>query len=522
MAENLNIESFPNLPGCYLYKDKKEKVIYVGKAKNLKKRISNYFTKKDLDSKTKSLVSNISKIDFIITNSEIEAFLLEDSLIKKYKPKYNINLKDSKSYSYLAFTNENFPRLVVVRKGEKQKFNPLFGPFVSGEKREILQKNINKIFKLRTCKKLPNKKCLRYDLDLCSGPCINKISVEDYGDDVKRASLFLKGETEQILKKIKDEMSLASKKRDYESAIKLRNQKQAIDFLKEKQNVERHKKFNEDIINFVIRGNFVYLMVFNIDKGSLSNKQEYVFEKSEDFFEEFISRFYSNKKIPKELIVPKQISKGLQNFLSNKRGSKITIKIPKKGELRELLSLIKKNIEIHFFENLNKIEKLSKVLNLQDLPRTIECFDISHFGGKDVVASMVQFKDGTPNKGEYRKFKIKSFEGNDDFRAMEEVITRRYSRIKKENKNYPDLILIDGGVGQLNVARESLFNIGIKIPIISLAKKFEEVWIPNTPSPIRLSSKNPARILLQQIRDEAHRFAIKYQKNLRTKTYFSN
>lgn len=523
MESNLDLSKIPPSPGCYLYKNKNKKIIYIGKAKNLKKRISSYFSKKNLDPKTKALVKNIADIDFIVTNSENEAFLLENSLIKKYKPKYNIDLKDSKSYAFIEKTNEQFPRLIISRinsvKNKKSKKN-LYGPFVSAESRTILLNNLNKTFKLRTCKRLPKRKCLRYDLGICSGPCIGKISKKEYEEDMKKAELILKGKDSELAKKLGLLMKKESKNRNYEKAIQYRNQKKAIEVLREKQNVQRTKNFNEDIINFIIKGDKVYLMVFNVEKGTLFNKIDFEFENKRGFLEEFILRYYSENKIPSKVILPNKIDNSLIEFLSYKKGSKVEAKIPKKGDLKALLDLVKKNIEIHFFGDTEKIEELKKVLNLQQKPLVMECFDISHLGGTGVVASMVQFRNGRPDKSNYRKFKIKSFNGNDDFRAMAEVVKRRYSRLKHENQEFPDLIIIDGGLGQLNSAISSLDSLNIKIPIISLAKKFEEIYLPGREIPIRLDKKNKARILLQAIRDEAHRFAITFQRQQRSKNFF--
>ena len=341
----INLSKIPSFPGCYLYKNKSGKIIYVGKAKNLKKRVLSYFSKKDLDQKTKVLVKNIFDIDFIVTNSENEAFLLENSLIKKYKPKYNIELKDSKSYAFIEVTNETFPRLIVSRKSKlKNKKNPgnVYGPFVSAEDRTNIMKTLNKTFQLRTCKKLPKKKCLRYDLGLCSAPCIKKISEEDYSKDVKKAELILKGKDKELVSKIKKAMGKESANKNYEKAILYRNQLDAINYLIKKQNVERQKKFNEDIMNFAIKGEEVYLMVFNIEKGTLFNKQDFFFKNKQDFFEEFILRYYSENEIPKKIIAPKNISNSLKNFLEYKREKKIRNNNSKKRRIKVFVRLSQK------------------------------------------------------------------------------------------------------------------------------------------------------------------------------------
>lgn len=515
--------NLPNKPGCYLFLNRTKKIIYIGKAKDLKKRVNSYFSKKDHDNKTLTLVSKIHSIDFIQTNTEIEALLLENNLIKKHKPKYNIDLKDSKSFAFIELSKEKFPRLKIARTEiiKKSKTDSkLFGPFTSGESRNQIMDLVNKTFGLRTCKALPKRKCIRYDIGICSAPCINKITEKEYNKDTKKAELILKGKTNEVKTKLKELMKKYSKKQNYEKALQIKNQLLSLEYLKEKQNVERQKKYNEDIINFVIKNDKVYLMVFNIYKGTLENKQDFILDKTEDFLEEFLMRFYETNKIPKNIILPKEITESLKKYLEIKRKSKVKITIPKIGELKDLLILVKKNIEIQYFGETEVLEELKKRLNLQEIPTVIECFDISHLGGTEVVASMVQFRNGKPDKTNYRKFKIKAKDKNDDFLAMNEVVKRRYTRLKKENKNFPDLIVVDGGLGQLNSSIKALQEINVKIPIISLAKKFEEVYLPGG-TVLQLGEKNKARLLLEQIRDEAHRFAIKYQRERRKKSYFS-
>lgn len=518
-----DLSKIPSNPGCYIYKNKAGKIIYIGKAKNLKKRVTSYFNKKDHDSKTKILVSKINKIDFIVTESEIEALLLENNLIKKNKPKYNIDLKDSKSFAFIEVTNEKFPRLLIARTRvvkKKKSDSKFYGPFVSGTLRDEVRYVLNKTFKIRTCKRLPKKKCIRYDIGICSAPCINKISKEDYKKDVESTELILKGKNSELLKKLKKKMKDFAKIQNFEEALKLRNQSLAIEYLNEKQNVERVKKYNEDIINYIVKDDKVYLILFNISKGILENKHSFTFGFEEDFLEKFMTQYYEENDIPKRIIVPKKIDEVVNKFLKYKRKSKVKVIVPKIGELKELLLLVKRNVEIHYFGDIEKIEELKKRLNLQELPAVIECFDISHLGGTQVVASMVQFRNGKPDKSNYRKFIIKSFQGNDDFRAMNEVVKRRYKKLKKEGSEFPNLIVIDGGLGQLNSSIKSLEELDVKIPIVSLAKREEEVYVPNRPLPIKMNRKDKARLLLEAIRNEAHRFAVKFQRERRSKNIF--
>ncbi|MGC9310871.1 MAG: UvrB/UvrC motif-containing protein [Candidatus Aenigmatarchaeota archaeon] len=319
------------------------------------------------------------------------------------------------------------------------------------------------------------------------------------------------------MEELKGEMKDASKKQEYENAHLIRNRISAIGRLNERQVVERERKYDEDILNYLVRVNRVHLLVFNIYKGTLTNKEEFSFEYSENFLEEFLARYYSEKPVPKEIITPEAVEKGLGGFLSKIAGRKARIIVPKKGEKKELLELVRKNAEITFYGNLKKVGALEEKLCLPETPKVIECFDISHLSGTSVVGSMVQFRGGIPDKNNYRRFKIRSVDGIDDFRVIGEVVRRRYSRLLKEGLDMPNLIIIDGGAGQLSFALEELRRLGLGIPVISIAKRFEEIYLPGRPIPLRLSEKETALKFVQEIRDEAHRFAINYQKSLRGK-----
>lgn len=512
----IDLSNLPDNPGCYLFKDKNREIIYIGKAKNLKKRIKSYFQKSDLDPKTTAMVQHIDSIDFIVTDNEIEAFLLENNLIKKNIPKYNIDLRDSKSYAYLKLTDEDFPRLLIARKKRMGK-GKFFGPFISASTRDYVLWTLKKTFQIRTCKRMPKKACLRHHINLCDAPCIGKINKEEYNEKIKRAELILKGKTNQLIKSLKNEMKDASDKLNFESALKLRNQTEAIEWLSEKQKMERLKIYNEDVINYLIENDKVYLILFNVYKGLLENKQEFVFEYNVNFLEEFIVQYYSENNVPKELILPKKIDESLIEFLKTKREKSVKVTLPKKGEKKQLLELVMKNIEISFFGDMEKLSDLKTKLKLQEIPSVIECFDISHLSGTSTVASMVQFRNAKSDKSNYRRFKIMTVEGIDDVMAISEVVRRRYTRLIRDFVEMPKLIIIDGGRGQLNSALTELDNLNLKIPIISIAKKFEEVYLPGLMFPLKLDKKSKALKLIQQIRDEAHRFAISYSRLLRKK-----
>lgn len=518
----IDLSNIPSSPGTYLYRDNKGKIIYIGKAKNLNKRVRSYFQKKNHDPKTEALVKSIDDVEFFVTSNEGEALILENNLIKKYTPKYNIDLKDSKRYAYLQITDEPFPRLLLARKlGKSGKY---FGPFISAYERTSVRDFVTKTFKIRTCKRLPKKPCLRYHIKLCDAPCIKNITLKSYDENIRKAILVLKGNSPDLIKQLKQEMNYFSKQEEYEKALEARNQINALERLNERQNVERQKKYDEDIVNYIVKENTVYLLLFNIYKGTLQNKLEYSFPFVPGFLEQFLSAHYSENIIPREIILPQNIDSELIEIITSKRNSqsknkgKVIVTIPKKGEKKQLLDLVKKNIEFSFFGDLIRLEELQKQLKLNELPVVIECFDISHLSGTSTVGSMVQFRNGRPVKSNYRRFRIKSVHKIDDFQSIAEVVRRRYTRIKNEGIDMPHLIVIDGGKGQLSSAINELRKLEIKIPIISLAKRLEEIYTPGMSFPIVLKKNDKGLQLLQAIRDEAHRFAIKYNRLLRTKS----
>lgn len=512
-----DLSKIPPNPGCYFFKNSSGKIIYIGKAKNLRKRVKSYFQKNDHDTKTSILITHIYDIDFLVTDTEVEALILENNLIKKHKPKYNIDLKDSKKYAYIKIIDEEFPRLVTARKIDENEKGIYFGPFTSGTNRDHILYLMKRIFRLRTCKKLPKRTCLRHHIGLCDAPCVNLISKEDYDENIKAIKLVLSGKIGKLIRSLKKQMKNDSKEKNYEKALIIRDQITALHDLLERQKMQREKKYNEDIINFKVKDDMVYLMLFNVSQGTILNKQEFTFDYTLDFFEEFLLQYYSNNDIPKVLILPEDISDSLKKYLHKMRGWKMIFDVPKIGEKKQLLELILKNIDLTFFTDLKQLEELKSHLNLAKPPFVIECFDVSHLGGTNLVASMIQFRNAVPDKTNYRRFKVKSFEGNDDTRAMKEVVFRRYYKLKKESLKFPDLIVIDGGKGQLSSALGALRELEVKIPIISLAKRDEEIFVPGNPDPIKLSKKNEGLKLLQKIRDEAHRFANSYNRLLRVK-----
>jgi excinuclease ABC subunit C len=498
----------PHHPGVYFFKDSFGKIIYIGKAKNLQRRVSSYFLKNQDNYKTKLLVDNIVSVDFTVFNNEIEALLFENKSIKQYKPKYNINLKDGKTYAYIALSKDSFPRIYSTRI-ISDKHN-LFGPYTDGSSRHELIKLAVKLFKLRTCKNLPKRACLNYHINLCSGPCINKISSTNYKKDVNRVNNFLKNDHVLLLKELKQDMFDASKEQKYELALEKKKQIKAIEHLSQKQRVDLVKNFDQDVIGMVNNDKKVTITVFSIIKGVISGKKDFSFNYYKELMADFLKMYYSNNYIPNEIIISSNVDDQdlIQKYLSHLKKSNVVITIPQKGEKKKLLELA----EINARSSLDNVilKKIQNEFNLPSLPMTIECFDISNLSGNHVVGAMTQWVAGKPNKPGYRKFEIKSFTGQDDFAAMAEVVNRRYKRLKEEEKSMPDLIIIDGGLGQLNAAINVLKSIDLQIPIISLAKRDEEIYLPFEDFPRKYLINSPMMLLIRQIRDSVHNFVLSY------------
>ncbi|MBA2850860.1 excinuclease ABC subunit C [Methanococcus maripaludis] len=522
----INISDIPKNPGCYIYKNESGTVIYVGKAKNLKKRVSSYFNKKNHDPKTESLVKSIYEMEFIVTDNEVEALILENTLIKKYSPKYNIDLKDSKNYAYIYISEEDFPRIGISRnKSKKGKF---YGPFTSAKERDYVLDVLKKTFKIRSCKNMHKRPCLRHHIKNCTAPCSGDITSKDYLNQIKKAEHVLKGHIDSLIDELKIEMDNKSKNLQFEEALLIREEINAIERLKTRQNVKRDVKYNEDVISILEKSGKLHIMVFNVLKGTLFDRKYFEFDYTENFFEEFLIQYYSENEVPSEIIIselPKNLeednneysSDAILEYLSKKKGSKVAFKIPKQGEKKQLLDLAIKNLEIYVNGNEIKVQSLKNKLMLDKSPNIIECFDISHLSGTSTVGSMVQFRNGKPDKKNYRRFKIKTVSGIDDFKSISEVVFRRYSKLLEENLELPDLIIIDGGKGQLSSAFSELRKLKLKIPLISIAKREEEIYTPGIENPLPIKKNEKASLFIQEIRDEAHRFAINYNRLLRKK-----
>lgn len=542
------IKLVPEQPGCYLYYDKDGEIIYVGKAKNLKRRVYSYFHKQHENPKTTILVSQIEKLEYIITDSEVEALILESHLIKKHKPKYNILLKDDKKYPYFLITDEDFPRIQIVRK---KNLNPdkgrFYGPYTDVGAMYATLDFLKRLFPLKQCKtpKFSNRPCLYYHIGKCLAPCQGKVTPQEYQKLIQQVELFLSGKQKELLKEIQTQMQKYSDEQQFEKAAKMRDSYIDLQKTLERQKVVyENTKLNEDIIAVLYEDGILAIVIMMIREGRLIDKKDFTYfvdniDKTE-YFETFFRDYYTGLKLE---FPDKIISKNLeeigekelyQDWLKVLSGKKITINYGG-GKYKELYELALKNAR-NLLENA-KLKKMAQIrddfnevgsylaekLHLANFPNRIECYDISHIQGTNTVASMVVFQNGLPKKSAYRKFKVRITEGKpDDFLSMKEVLSRRLSRLGEPKWEKPDLIIIDGGKGQLSSVMQIVEDMGIKIgkdgiDFVSLAKREEEVFLPHQSKSILLPRDSNALYLIQRIRDEAHRFAITYHRDLRSK-----
>ncbi len=513
----IHLSTIPQNPGVYLFKDSSSAIIYIGKAKNLHKRVSSYFNAVEKDAKTTLLVRQIFSVDFIIVDSEVEALLLENKLIKQHTPKYNINLKDGKTFAYIGLSGEKFPRIFSTRnvvKGNKEM--QLFGPYTDGYARRQLIDLSVRLFKLRVCKTLPKRACLNYHIGLCSAPCIGKVDEKEYGLQVKEAMAFLKGDTAEVVKRLQQEMSDAAAVQKYEVALEKKRMIEAIGHLNDKQKVDLIKLFDQDVVVMEREGGKVVIVLFSISKGVISGKKEFRFDYAESVFRSFITQYYSQNYVPHEIIINVDLedeTRVVEEYLARFSYRSVRILLPIKGEKKELVELALKNARMAL-ENV-VLRVVQEKLNLPVMPMVIECFDISNLGDQFIVGGMTQWVAGKPNPGEYRRFEIKSIDTQNDFLAMKEVVYRRYLRLRDENLNMPDLIIIDGGLGQLGVACEALQRVGVQIPIIGLAKQEEEIYIPGSNVSLKFDVNSPMMLLIRSIRDSVHKYVLAYNKKKR-------
>ena len=523
------LKTLPDSPGVYLMKNSQGKIIYVGKAIVLKNRVRQYFqSNKNHSVKVRAMVAKIADFETIVTSSEVEALILECNLIKKHRPRYNVCLKDDKSYPYLKLTlNEDFPRVFITRRiiDDGSKY---FGPYTNSQAVKDSLELLRKLFPLRTCKTLGKRPCLEYHINRCLAPCVNKISRADYADLVKATEKFLEGKTADVERDLTAKISQAAESLNFELAAKLRDILLSVKKISEKQKIVTDTG-DLDAIGISRLNAEVCAQIFFIRDGKVTGRESFLLngaadESDEKVIAEFIKQYYSRTKISAtEILLPITLSDDDTKILAEWLGVKIFE--PKRGVKRSLVEMAIENAEKYLAElsarqelktaqTSRAVEDLQKFLHLPKLPRKMECFDISHFQGAETVASMVVFENGEPSKKNYRRFKIRSTEGKpDDFMSMREVTSRRYGKLTAEE--LPDLIVIDGGIGQLNSALEIIRGFGHEVPVVGLAKEFELIFVEGESEPVELPRDSQALYLMQRIRDEAHRFAITYHRKLR-------
>jgi excinuclease ABC subunit C len=539
----MKLANLPESPGVYLFKNGQGKVIYIGKAKNLKNRVRSYFQDSHHDVKTTALVAQVADFELMVTHNEIESLILEANLVHEYKPRYNIHLKDDKHYPYIKVTmGEPFPRIMVVRRLAKDS-SRYFGPYTNIKSIYKTLQFLARLFKIRSCHLVipnpgnkPYKVCLDYHIKRCEGPCEGLVSSEDYRRNVDGLLMMLSGKSKELIRQLTDRMAQASEETRFEEAMTIRDQIEQIKTMMTRQSVDVGEVVDRDVINLAREGGVTMAVVMQIREGVLIGRQDFLVESEqadsdEEVMQTFLTQYYNHQpNLPEEIVIPSELPdmKLLQSWLRESRESRIKLIVPKIGDKMPMLVLAAKNARLLLDEKLIQkkmfSERMSKMvlslkeeLKLANSPRTMVCFDISNTGETDAVGSGVYFDNGKPKKGEYRHFKIKGVKGQDDFKMMREVVGRYFHRLKEENKQPPDLVIVDGGKGQLSNAQEELESLGFKDQtIISLAKRLEEVYVPGLSDPITIPKASPALMLLKRIRDEAHRFAITYNRKVRT------
>ncbi len=532
LKEKLNL--LPDKSGVYLLKSENGKILYVGKAISLKRRVRSYFQKNTISPRIHSLTTKIYDLEWIVTESEAEAFLLESNLIKHHHPRYNIRLRDDKSYPYIKITaTEDFPRVFLTRN-PKRDGSLYFGPYTNVKAAKKTLRLIQRLFPLRRCKdkfRTRLNPCLDYYIGQCSAPCVGKINKEEYDYLVRSVYLFLQGHYENLLSSLGKEMRNASSNENFEKAAKLRDCIRAIRRVHQTQKVASFPGENMDLIALTSYVEDACSLVFVVRDGKVIEKKHFLLkiekrDKEGDILSSFIIQYYANASfVPSQIIIPCSIAEeeDIIRWLSEKRGGKVEFRVPRRGKKVKLMSLAKENAQLILEQNKKKdktkaLEEIRDYLNLPQIPILIEGFDISNIYGAQPTGSVVVFERGKPKRSEYRKFKIKTVEGIDDFAMLSEVVSRRYKRLIKERKDFPQLILVDGGKGQVNSCFEPLKELNLThISLIGLAKELEEIYAPHSSSPLSIPQDSGALKLLQEVRDEAHRFAHSYHLKRRQK-----
>ena len=544
------LKALPTRPGVYLFRDERGNVIYVGKASSLRNRVRSYFgAPQTLSTKHQRMVRRTSDFDFFITDSEQEAILLESNLIKKLRPRYNVRLKDDKTFPYLKIdTREDWPRVYITRRleGDGSRY---FGPFASAGSIRKTMSLLRRLFPFRTCTRTITgndpRPCLDYYIHRCLGPCIGRVTREEYQSVIDQVILFLEGRQEQVIRELRDGMEAASEGLDFERAATLRDQIKAIESIGERQKITSLSGEDEDVIAYEHSKDHAYVEAFFIRGGKLIGREHFILEGTQDeepgqIMTSFIKQFYgSSPYIPPLILLqnPADEMGVIQGWLQTKRGARVRLQVPKRGEKKRLIEMVAENArqgleqlkvkQLSAPDSLAQaLEELRESLSLPRIPRRVECYDISDIGGTSAVGSMVVFEDGRPKSSHYRRFRIKTVEGIDDYAMIQEVLRRRFKHAASAGDGWaitPDLVLIDGGRGHLNAALEVMEELKIdSVPVASIAKENEDVFVPHIQEPISLPPTSPALYLLERIRDEAHRFALLYHRRVRSGEAFAS
>lgn len=546
MTLSEKLANLPTQPGCYIYRDEQERILYVGKAKNLRNRVRQYFhSSRHQDAKTNELVSRINDVELIVTDNEIEALGLESNLIKKHRPPFNILLKDDKQYPHIKITKEPAPRAIIARKIVKdgsQYYGPYLPPSLAYQTLDLINRN----FQLRTCTMeidgRADRPCLEYHIKRCLGPCVKKLcTIEHYEEAVRDVELLLQGKTDDLEAALSERMQRASDEMRFEAAARYRDQIRTIQRLGEQQKMLTVSDSDIDVFGYYRENHQLALALFTVREGKVVGKREFYWEDITDPFDpgsfigQALKQYYTaGDYAPGEVHVPVDFEDRelLEEYLSSQRGRRVYITVPQRGVKRDLIDLVEKNARLNFDQrfrvqrpDMQKVlQELQEALELPELPERIESFDISNIQGAENVASMVVCESGVMKKSDYRKFKVRSVEGRaDDFQSMYEVVGRRYSRLLREEKPLPNLVLIDGGKGQLAAAARALHELGLEaLPTASIAKREELLFVKGRDEPVRIDHHSPVLHLIQMIRDETHRFAVTYHRKRRAMRDFQS
>ncbi|MCS7302047.1 MAG: excinuclease ABC subunit UvrC [Bacteroidota bacterium] len=539
------VDRLPSQPGVYLFKDGRGTILYVGKAKNLRQRVRQYFdSSRPHDAKTVAMLRRAADLDWIVTDTDVEALLLENNLIKEHKPRYNILLKDDKTYPYIRVTNEAYPRIFPTRRVVRDG-SLYFGPYTDVQYMHFLLKTLRTLFPIRSCSlplseesiaKGKFKVCLDYHIGKCEGPCVGYITQDQYRHHVQQAIQFLRGKTKSVEEHLETQMQQLAEELKFEQAAILRDRLHKLRSYLARQKVVSTELIDRDVVGFAVQDGYACVIILITREGKVIGKQQWIVATHDaspaEIVRSVIERWYlETDDIPGEILLPLDLDEQkdfLLEWFAQSHSTRVELVIPKIGDKRKLVTLACANAEYQLRDYLlhrskreqaipRNVAALQRDLRLDKPPLRIECFDNSHLQGSDYVSSMVVFINGKPHKSEYRRYRLRNVEGNDDYRAIAEVVRRRYQRVLRENLPLPDLIIVDGGKGQLSAAVAVLRELGIAVPIIALAKRLEEIYRPGEQESVLLPRTSSSLRLLQHIRDEAHRFAIEYHKLLRTK-----